>query len=146
MKSSLTLSGIFKQGELTKKLGKVVRKNAAEVKEKIPQIQRESVPRGRLYKKGAIRRRGKIIANRIHRASAPGQPPAIGSSKKLSRGYKKRMTGKTSAEIYNDVPYAAGLEYSTARIEPRPSAEPALAQQQAKFAADIKAAIDDLST
>lgn len=76
---------------------------------------------GRVY-----RRRG----GRTHRASAPGQPPAVDTGKlRASYGWN---TGKDPQGFFVDVgtslKYAPMLEYGTRRMKPRPALRPAVEQ------------------
>jgi hypothetical protein len=90
----------------------------------------ESPPRGRLYRRGAItgrrtqaglrmglKPRGKtrmITGTRIHRASAPGQPPAVDSGR-LRREIKVRRSGRGKFQVIFAAPYAGIVEYKLNR-------------------------------
>jgi hypothetical protein len=85
---------------------------------------RRSAPAGRVYRIQGVR----------HRASAPGQPPAIftgrliGGIQALTRG---RGFGAES-RVGTDADYAAALEFGTSGVAPRPFARPALARLRAQ--------------
>jgi HK97 gp10 family phage protein len=80
---------------------------------------------GRLYK---VSRTGKL-----HRASAPGQAPAIDTGN-LVNSIQHEQVGSEDARVFTHVEYAPYLEFGTARMAPRPFMTPA-AIKSAKFLA-----------
>lgn len=99
---------------LVKNLGKLV--------EEVKTNMRRGTPRGRLYRRGKITRgRGRnkaVVGSRIHRASAPGQVPAVETGKYLrSIRYRVKQGGR-SGEIYSDAPQARFLERTRPHLEP----------------------------
>lgn len=86
-----------------------------------------STPAGRLYRRGSFTRRhsrglGQRASGpgtRIHRASAPGQPPAQDSGK-LYRNISVRRTGKGNYRVRFGAEYSGYLEFGTGRMKARP--------------------------
>lgn len=87
-----------------------------------------SVPSGKTYRRGSIKRRAtkrnsvpglrmttvrgkeaRIVGYKFHKASAKGQPPAK-DTKKLYKGNKVKRMAAFRVRVYNDVPYATHLE------------------------------------
>jgi hypothetical protein len=107
----------------------------AEAKREIQQSQ----PHGRVYRRAAVtalasqrlldiglrlsdRRKGHVIVGyRIHRASAPGEPPTNDTSA-LVNSMKAKRTGKSSAELAINAGYAGILEFEINR----PFVQPAI--------------------
>lgn len=84
-------------------------------------IQRLSEPgRGRLYKRGNI----------THRASAPGQGPAVDTGR-LRQSIAVVKVGDQHYRIGTNVRYAPLLEFGTRHIAPRPFMRPA-AEEEAR--------------
>lgn len=65
-----------------------------------------------------------IIHNKIHRASAPGEPPAVLTGR--LRSSIASDLKKNSVKIGTNVEYAKWLEFGTSRMEARPFLRPAL--------------------
>jgi HK97 gp10 family phage protein len=91
-----------------------------------------STPTGRLYRRGSFTRRHRIggqrasgRGTRIHRASAPGQPPAEDSGK-LYRNITVRRMGNGSYRVRFGAEYAGYLEFGTGRMRARPFIIPAI--------------------
>lgn len=68
-----------------------------------------NVGTGRIYS-----RKGKL-----HRASKPGDPPALDTGK-LRDSYKTKVISATEVQVGSDLDYAEMLEKGTSRILPRP--------------------------
>lgn len=81
----------------------------------------------------------KVKPNRIHRASAPGQPPATDTGRLVSSIYYRR--GKLSATVGSSLAYAYWLEFGTRRIKPRPAWVPAVQENRPKFNDRVREAI-----
>lgn len=84
---------------------------------------------GRTYRRGAIRRgkgeKRRVVAYRFHRASAPGEAPAIDTATLVNSFFTKKV-GPLVRVIGVGAEYAAALEFGTERIAPRPFLRPAL--------------------
>jgi HK97 gp10 family phage protein len=81
---------------------------------------------GRVYKRRGI----------VHRASAPGEPPATDrGTLSASIDYKVERTGryKRLVRVGTQLKYGKWLEYGTVRIKPRPFARPALKKYEKKL-------------
>lgn len=65
-----------------------------------------------------------IIHNKIHRASAPGEPPAVLTGR--LRSSIATDLKKNSVKIGTNVEYAKSLEYGTSKVAARPFLRPAL--------------------
>ena len=95
---------------------------------------------GRIYKVAKGKKNGRNKRSRgYHRASLPGQPPAINTNR-LRSSWGVETVGTTKegfAFVYEDgravvlkfgsnVPYASMLEFGTRRMKPRPYIKPTL--------------------
>lgn len=84
---------------------------------------------GRTYPRGAVRRgkgeKRRVVAYRFHRASAPGEAPAIDTGHLVNSFFTKKL-GRLVRIIGVNAEYAAALEFGTERIAPRPYLRPAL--------------------
>lgn len=88
---------------------------------------------GRQYKIPVVKRDGTLKKTkrgkqqyRFHRASAPGEPPAVDTGE-LRRGTVIGLVGGLW-RVGVTAKYGPGLEYGTLRIKPRPFMAPALAR------------------
>lgn len=99
---------------------------------------------GKLYRvnKGRGKRARNLRESGFHRASAPGQPPAVNtnrlrgswsvaikSGKDLLLGYNTKLIkrpGVLGYELGSNVPYAPFLEFGTRRMKKRPYLKPAI--------------------
>lgn len=81
----------------------------------------------------------KTRPNRVHRASAPGQPPATDTGRLVSSIYYRR--GKMSATVGSSLAYAYYLEFGTMKMRPRPAWVPSVQENRAKFNDRIREAI-----
>jgi len=76
-----------------------------------------------------------VIYNRRgkqHRASAPGEAPATDTGTLVSSIYTSKINPLT-IEVGSRLEYAYYLEFRTINIEPRPSWQPAIEENRAKF-------------
>lgn len=128
------LSIAAQQADLTSDLETFVRDLTDAIPDAARQVIDESVPAGRVYRRGVITARRSaaltrlgftpagrtrsVVGSRFHRASAPGQPPAKDSGR-LYRGISARH-GKFRSKVVFDTPYAAFLEFGTMRMKARP--------------------------
>lgn len=86
---------------------------------------------GRIY-----RRKGKA-----HQASAPGESPAIDTTK-LIKSLGIEQTGETSVAVGFTDKKSVGLELGTSRIAPRPSLVPAAEDAKEGFERGLKDLIE----
>lgn len=80
-------------------------------------------------KTGRIYHRGK---GRVHQASAPGEAPATDYGylvASVNAEFKRKLEGIISVSAE----YAAGLEFGSARVEPRPFLKPATNEERERF-------------
>ena len=70
--------------------------------------------------------------NRVHRASAPGQPPASDTGR-LANSITFDREGSLTAVVGSALVYALYLEYGTRRMAARPFFEPAAERTRQKF-------------
>lgn len=84
---------------------------------------------GRLYKRGNV----------VHRASAPGQPPANHLGRLLSTIVYRVLHLDRAVEITAGTEYAKHLEFGTLKMEPRPFMNPALTNNLDKVRAAMRA-------
>ena len=128
MKTKLTLKNpLWETTQRRQILEKVLNLSAQELEKAVKDRIENSVPTGRLYRRGAITARATkktanlglfrkagtktrvIIGSRFHRASASGQAPAIDSGK-LLRSLQVKKTGVLQLTIFTPLKYAAILE------------------------------------
>jgi hypothetical protein len=76
----------------------------------------QKISMGREYKRGS----------HTHIASRPGDPPNIDTGRLVSSVKFKVDDRALSAAVGSDVDYSVGLEFGTARVEPRPWLRPAI--------------------
>ena len=86
---------------------------------------------GRLY-----RRRGVV-----HQASAPGEPPATDTGRLIQSGRAAHDAAELSGTATWSTAYAAGLEFGTQKMAPRPFARPALMNMRDEIVATVLAEI-----
>lgn len=89
---------------------------AAHYAEKVAKESMMKPKTGRLYK---VNRTGKL-----HRASAPGQAPAIDTGN-LVNSIHSEQVNRSEARTFTNVEYAPMLEFGTAKMAPRPFMTPA---------------------
>lgn len=76
--------------------------------------------------RGGFTARGRryfIVGYHIHRASAPGEAPAIDTSNLVNSIQVERVN--TQSNVYTNEEYAEYLEYGTRKMDPRPFLTPA---------------------
>jgi hypothetical protein len=105
-----------------------------------------SIPAGRLYRRGGFRRgmsrglrgqRARGVGTRIHRASAPGQPPAEDTGR-LYREITVRRMSSGRYRVRFGASYAGFLEFGTGRLRMRPFVMPAIERAVQKTFANTK--------
>lgn len=80
----------------------------------------------------------------IHRASAPGEAPAVLFGQ-LMASFGVEQTGETEFVAYTDDPKAPHLEFGTSRMEPRPFFLPAAEAERPEYEAAVANALERLS-
>lgn len=158
-------------GPLAKKMpgavGRIVRRNGERVRTHAVRIM--AGPKGgRLYRKGAIKKSYKTggrkakefieggfkgtenggktqftVGYKTHRASAPGEAPAIDYGN-LRSGISVEMTGETTAMVGVAADYGAPLEFGTRKMAARPFMRPSVDAVQPAFEADLRNLESDL--
>ena len=110
----------------------VVLETAAGIEAGVTLRMQQGPATGRTYRRGGV----------VHRASAPGEPPApsSGGSALLGSIYHER-TGQFSAVVGSRLAYAAFLEWGTFKMAPRPAWTPEAESAKQPFYADIERAI-----
>jgi len=96
---------------------------------------------GRTYRRGAIRSRrkadkGQVIGYKFHRASAPGEAPAIDTGA-LVNSVRSEMVGPTEGIVFSNLQTAVILEFGSSRMAARPFMEPAATAERDAHAAAI---------
>jgi hypothetical protein len=126
MKSTLILeTPLLKKGIQPSAIAGALSKSAAELEADIKENMAASIPAGRTYRTTAIvrrstrataglklrgrGRRGLIVGANFHRASAPGQPPAIRTGR-LINSIRGRLVGLRSARVTVGVGYGLPLD------------------------------------
>jgi hypothetical protein len=85
---------------------------------------------GLTYRRGAIKSRrkadkGQVIGYKFHRASSPGEAPAVDTGA-LMNSVKAEMVGTIEGVVYTNMQYAVVLEYGFGKMKgPRPFMRPA---------------------
>lgn len=98
-------------------------------------LMRSSRPSGRVY------RRGK--GGRTHRASAPGQPPAIDTGNLV--GHVEFDVGPGFGELGATVMTGLWMEQGTSRVRPRPWLLPAISKSEEKLKRAIENVFEDVA-
>lgn len=131
------------QASIRPAMSAVVRKTAFDVEGQIKKEMRRSKT-GRTYerlagqgttKKGTVRKR-----RGMHRASAPGEAPAVDLGQLINSIQTEHVTDLTST-VGTNVEYAMALEFGTSRIAPRPVWVPVIEKFRPKFVEAIKAVL-----
>jgi hypothetical protein len=78
---------------------------------------------------------------RTHQASAPGEAPAIDYGNLVNSIQVDFENGGLTGVVFTSRDYAAGLEFGTAHVAPRPFMEPAAAAEWPLFQAAMKKAV-----
>jgi hypothetical protein len=167
-------SPIFQPGAVNEALARVVGEAARDIALDVKE-QMRAPKHGRMYGRGVITRRaGKVtraargshtMFNRtgprvaiagqsLHRASAPGEAPAINQGHLVNSIFVTHQEGALNASVDSPLVQAAALEngvfYSrlrdraVIRIEPRPAFGPALERAQPKFVQQVEATVKEL--
>jgi hypothetical protein len=155
-------SPVLQRPELLREsLERVVSETAFEVEADIKE-QMRAPKSGRTYARGAITRRSSkttrglglrerttkggnrlaIVGSALHRASAPGEAPAIDLGE-LVNSYTVQLDG-LRASVGSPKELAALLEGGTGKIAPRPAAEPAAERAQEPFTRRVNEAVAQL--
>ncbi len=106
---------------------------------------------GKTYRKGPIKRKrgGKntIVGAKFHRASAPGEAPAVDTGRLIGSVNSRQLDGGFSTTVgvhdVTNVKYAKALEYGTSKIAPRPFLIPALQNKKPEIMERFKQAMDE---
>jgi hypothetical protein len=142
-------------------LAKIVRETAFEVEADIKERMR-SPKSGRTYRRGVLTRKATkgtrslglrerttksgarlaIVGSRIHRASAPGEAPAVDTGQLINS--ISTQVDDLHASVSTPLQKAIWLEEGTRKIAPRPSFEPAATDAREKFEARCDAAVKEL--
>lgn len=137
-------------------VGRIVWRTANELR-KSAMVRMEGPKGGRLYRKGAIKKNYKVgghgyrkwkgsgakftfsggrattvVGYKTHRASAPGEAPAIDLGN-LRGSIFAEMTSKTTAIVGVGAEYGIYLEYGTRKMAKRPYIRPAVDEVKVKF-------------
>ncbi len=96
---------------------------------------------GRTYRRGAIKSRrkadrGQVIGYKFHRASAPGEAPAVDTGA-LMGSIQHEMTGPTEGIVFSNLVPAVILEFGGSRMAARPFMTPAANAERARHVAEI---------
>lgn len=82
---------------------------------------------------------GKANLSLMHKASAPGDPPATDTGT-LANSIESKREG-LSAVVWTEKKYAKWLEFGTRKIAPRPFMAPAVAANKERFPKELGAAV-----
>lgn len=80
------------------------------------------------------------VSKAMHRASAPGRPPASDSGD-LSTSYRMVVIAPGVIEVGTNIEYAAYLEFGTRKMRPRPHFRPNVNALKAVITAEMASAI-----
>lgn len=121
--------------DVRKGISRAISKGAIDIQRTAVASIHRGNPTGRTYKRGNV----------VHRASAPGEPPATDKNnlvKNILTAVEDHDDGNTIAYVYvtDRAPYGKWLEYGTTRIAPRPFLHPAFMAHRDAINAAIKAA------
>lgn len=142
--------------ELQPRVGRVVKATCARIEARAKGSM-SGAKHGRIYRKGRIGRRmtgklrgmglrsytsqtGKemaVVGYRIHRASAPGEAPAIDTGA-LANATRSKMVGPAEGMVYNNQEYAVHLEFRMNRAFLGPAANAEREAHRAAIAAALK--------
>ncbi|QDP54147.1 MAG: hypothetical protein GOVbin4685_7 [Prokaryotic dsDNA virus sp.] len=116
--------------DIQQAVSNVVLETAAEIEAGVKLRMQQGPATGRTYKRRSV----------VHRASAPGEPPAPDTGVLLGSIYHERA-GQFSAVVGSRLAYAAFLEWGTFKMAPRPAWTPEVESAKQPFYADIERAI-----
>lgn len=130
---SITINAGNLPEEIARDIDKIEQELAYRIVEESRALMDGSTPRGRLYRRGRFRARqsrglggrARGPGTRIHRASAPGQPPAEDTGK-LYREITVRRLKSGHYRVRFGARYAGFLEFGTSRMAARPYVLPAI--------------------
>ena len=112
---------------LHSKAGRLVRATAKNIASRMKIRIEHSPATGRLYRYGNV----------VHRASAPGEPPATDIGNLVSN-ITTTDDGSLTAYVDVEAEYGAYLEHGTARMAPRPYMKPSFEDERASFEAGVE--------
>lgn len=164
VKSKVTFNkSIWNDAKRRAALSAVIFKVASEFERDVKTNIRESVPAGKTYRRGRITKAitrntlnglrtfatsaGKkraIVGYNFHRASAPGQPPAIDTGRLINSITVQKLS-PLRYRIASSVRYAEPLDMGTRRIAKRPFFFSVLAKHREHYLSQIQAAMAALS-
>jgi hypothetical protein len=142
-------SPILQPGVAEAALAKVVAKTAFDYERQVKEEMR-APKSGRTYRRSAITRGAKdtgararqIVGYRLHRASAPGEAPAVDRGL-LINSIQTQVDGLRARTIAT-APEAALMEFGTSRVAARPVFGPTLERMSPGFIANLNEAIGAL--
>jgi len=110
--------------QMSREVEQLITRTAIAYQTEVKRLMLSSPRGGRIYRvsKAGVRR------PRFHKASAPGEPPAVNTAQLLkSISFKIAPIAKgIQALVGSSVKYASWLEFGTKRMAPRPAWRPAL--------------------
>lgn len=114
--------------ELRPRVGQVVQGTCRRIEQRA-KTSMTGAKHGRTYRKGAIKGRskadrGSTIGYKFHRASAPGEAPAVDTGV-LMNSIRVQMTSDVEGMVYTNTDYAPVLEFGGAKMAARPFLGPA---------------------
>ena len=115
-----------------KHVGDAVNSTGLELRGDIVKRIQQGPASGRVYEKYNPRR--------THTASRAGEAPATDTGR-LASSVNFKREGAMSATVGSDIVYAAMLEFSTSKIDPRPAWVPATEAMRPKFRQRLEAAL-----
>jgi hypothetical protein len=119
--------------EIERDIDRIEKELAWRIPDEARALMDSSTPSGKLYRRGSFRRgqsrglgsRARGVGTRIHRASAPGQPPAEDTGR-LYRDITVRRMASGRYRVRFGAGYAGYLELGTGRMRARPFVIPAI--------------------
>jgi HK97 gp10 family phage protein len=114
-----------------KELADAVRMTAQGIRGNAQKLIARGTKSGAVYKSS--------VANRMHRASAPGEAPASDSAT-LVGSIRADVAGK-EANVSANTKYAASLEFGTRNMEPRPFMVPAMESERPSWERRLREAV-----